>query len=362
MSLELILGGLLAVLVGLGIGLLLARRSVAHPSSPPPVDPRLDQALQALPHVHQELGSLRETVARLPSTDVVTSMRTELAELKSSFRDVNRKVPETFASDLQTLRDGFAQVTAKLEERAARAQEDRLRLQRIEAVVAGAQSRGAAGEIVLAEVFAQFPPEMGDTQFKVNGKTVEFALVLPNRKRLPIDSKWPAVKELELYQEATDPAEREDLLGRIEKAVSKKVEEVTKYIDPATTTNLAIAAIPDAAYFACRTAHIEAYRQRILLMPYSLTLPFLLHLYQLHLQFARSIDVENLDAYLSQVENSLDQFEQKLENSVERGATMVLNAYQELRQRIGQMRGSLAYLRQLPAERLASEQEPLLKE
>ena len=179
---------------------------------------------------------------------------------------------------------------------------NRAAIQNIEALLVGAQSRGNAGEVVLAKAFAQFPPDMAETQFKVNGKPVEFALVLPNRKRLAIDSKWPAMKKLEQYLAATEPKEREDQLVKIERAVSKKVEKVTKYIDPATTMNLGVAAIPDAAYFACRTAHIEAYRQRVLLMPYSLTIPLLLALYNLDMQLARSVDVEKLDAYLSQVE------------------------------------------------------------
>jgi hypothetical protein len=202
---------------------------------------------------------------------------------------------------------------------------------------------------------------MGDTQFKVNGKPVEFALVLPNKKRLPIDSKWPAGKELEQFAGATDPGVRADLLGRIEKAVLKKVDEVTKYIDPACTAPLAIAAIPDAAYFACRTAHIAAYQKRVLLMPYSLTIPFVLALYNLHLQFAHSVDLANLDGYLSQIDADLTAFQDKLENSVARGATMVENACQEMRQRIGQMRLTLTSLRQLPAEVSATEQEALFK-
>ena len=297
----------------------------------------------------------------LPTQDLVNALKAELGDLKTDFREVNRKVPETFSLDLQNLRDNLTRLTAELEEKKLRDQTAERALRKIEAVVAGGQSRGAAGEVVLAEVFAQFPPEMGDIQFKVNGKTVEFALVLPNGKRLPIDSKWPAVKELEQLDRAVDAGERQELLTRIEKVVLKKVEEVTKYIDPTTTASTAVAAIPDAAYFACRTAHIDAYRQRVLLMPYSLTLPFLLHLYNLHLQFARSVNMDNLDSYLSQLENHLDQFDQKLENSIERGATMVLNAYQELRQRIGQMRGALAYLRQQPSEALADQQKGLLK-
>jgi len=360
LSLEIFFAVFVAVLVGLGVGLLLARRPAASP--PPATDPRLDQVLALVPQLHQELGSLRGRVETLPSQDAVIGLKTELEELKTNLRDVNRKVPETLAADLRNSGDRLLALTSQIEERRTRDEQAERNLQRIVAVLAGAQSRGAAGETVLAEAFAQLPAEMGDVQFKVNGKTVEFALVLPNGKRLPIDSKWPAGKELEQFQQSADPAERADLLGKIEKAVLKKVDEVTKYIDPASTTNVAVAAIPDAAYFACRTAHIDAYRQRVLLMPYSLTLPYLLHLYTLHLQFARSVDLENLSAYLSQIESTLDQFDQKLENSVERGATMVLNAYQELRQRIGQMRGALAYLRQLPAGSLADKQESLLKD
>ena len=356
-SAEFIVIALLGVALGVAFGLLWARRSAAPLASPPEV--ALTQTLQKL---QQDVGGLRENVARLPSADAVGAVQRELAELKGGYRDVNKKVPETFAADMQNLRAGLVKVTAELEETRSRDQEAQRRMQKIEAVLGGAQSRGAAGEVVLAEAFSQFPPEMADTQFKVNGKPVEFALILPNQKRLPIDSKWPAAKELLQYAETSDEAARKELLEKIEKAVTKKVEEVTKYIDAATTTSLAVAAVPDAAYFACRTAHIEAFKQRVLLMPYSMTIPFLLALYNLHLQFARSVDQENLDAYLSQIEALLTQVEDKLENSVQRGATMVTNAYLELREWISQMRGTLSTLRGLPGASLAEKQQSLLKD
>jgi len=345
-SLELILVALLAIAAGVGVGLLLARRA-----APPPAavsDPAVNASLQGL---QRELGGLRENVAKLPSAS-------ELQALKERLQGVEGRVPTGLGESVDRLKETLTRLETDFKSRLAALQ----KIEKIEAVLTGAQSRGAAGEVVIAEALAQFPPEMAETQFKVNGKTVEFALVLPTKKRLAIDSKWPAVKELEEYSQAADPKAREELLGKVEKAVLKKVEEVTKYIDPATTMNLAVAAVPDAAYFACRTAHFDAYKQRVLLMPYSLTLPFLLALYNLHLQFARSVDIENLETYLSQLETYLGQFEEKLDNSVERGATMVLNAYQELRQRIGQMRGTLATLQQLPTESLAEKQQSLLKD
>ena len=355
MSAELIIIALLAAGLGLAVGLLFARRPAPLPPSVPGLDPRLEEALRALPGLRDELGGLKAHVGGLPSG-------AQIQGLKDRLDSVDAHVPSDLAGRVDQLKDTLTKVEIEFKARKETEERNRSAIEKIGAVLAGAQSRGAAGEVVLAEAFAQFPPEMGDTQFKVAGKVVEFALVLPNKKRLAIDSKWPAVKELELYASTTDVGERAQLLSKIEKAVSKKVQEVTDYIDPASTTTLAVAAIPDAAYFACRTAHIEAYRQRVLLMPYSLTVPFLLALYNLHLQFARSVELENLEGYLSQIEAYLSQFEEKLDNSVERGATMVLNAYQELRQRIGQMRGTLVTLRKQPTESLSHDQQPLLKE
>ena len=46
------------------------------------------------------------------------------------------------------------------------------------------------------------------SDFRVNGKVVEFGLVLPDGRRLPIDSKWTALAELEALDAATDPVVR----------------------------------------------------------------------------------------------------------------------------------------------------------
>ncbi len=303
----------------------------------------------------KDVGALKSLVEKLPSG-------VEVGGLAARVKAVETRLPSDLAGDMERLKGTLGSIDTEFRTRREFEEKNRAAIQKIEAVLVGSQSRGAAGEDVLAEAFAKFPPDMGDTQFKVGGKPVEFALILPNRKRLPIDSKWPAVKELEQLAVVEDERQRAELLAKIERIVLKKVEEVTKYIDAATTASFGVAAIPDAAYFACRTAHIDAYKQRVLLMPYSLTVPFLLALYNLHLQFARSIEQENLEAYLAQVDALLDQIDDTLENSVKRGATLINNAYLELRERISQMRGTLSTLRQLPTEALAEKQESLLKD
>jgi DNA recombination protein RmuC len=77
-------------------------------------------------------------------------------------------------------------------ERREREREFLERIKRVDEIIAGTTSKGISGEEILRETFKKLPPEMIERNFSVGGKRVEFALVLPNQKRIPIDSKWPA--------------------------------------------------------------------------------------------------------------------------------------------------------------------------
>src|SRR3990170_6724190 len=97
-SAEFIVIALLGVALGVALGLLWARRSAAPLASPP--EAALTQTLQKL---QQDVGGLRENVARLPSADAVGAVQRELAELKGGYRDVNKKVrSEEHTSELQS--------------------------------------------------------------------------------------------------------------------------------------------------------------------------------------------------------------------------------------------------------------------
>src|SRR5215831_17791727 len=98
----------------------------------------------------------------------------------------------------QTLLEGMRAVFVSRHQ----AEEDaRQSLRRLEAVLAGSPSRGAAAENILEETFRHLPPDMVRRNVWVNGKVVEFGLQLPGGKLLPIDSKWTssaALQELAL--------------------------------------------------------------------------------------------------------------------------------------------------------------------
>ncbi len=214
-------------------------------------------------------------------------------------------------------------------------------LRRLEAVIAGSSTRGAAGENILEEALRHLPPDMVQRNVWVKGKVVEFGLRLPGGKLLPIDSKWTSSSALEeIGLPDADPSRRPQLAASIEKEVEKRVREVSQYIDPATTAPFALAAVPDGAYAVCRAAFAEAHRRHVIIVGYSMALPYLLALYQLHLQFARSVDMENLQACLMDVDRQLDALEGVLENRLQRAVVMLSNAYTEGKQVSARIRAS----------------------
>ena len=220
-------------------------------------------------------------------------------------------------------------------------EEARASLKRLESVIAGSSSRGAAGEHILEEALRHLPPEMLQRNVWVGGKVVELALRLPGGKLLPMDSKWVSSVALEqLAAPGLDANRRAQLMGQVEREVERRVREVSQYIDPATTAPFALAVIPDAAYDVCRGAIVNAHNRHVMVVGYAMALPYLLTLYQLHLQFARSVDMEKLQSALIDIERQVDVLEGILENKVQRSLTVLQNAYTEGRQATAKIRAS----------------------
>jgi DNA recombination protein RmuC len=215
-------------------------------------------------------------------------------------------------------------------------------LRRLEAVVAGNPARGAAGENILEEALRHLPPDMVQRNAWIKGRVVEFALRLPGGKLLAIDSKWTSGAALEeAASPDLEPGRRLQLTNLIERDVERRAREVSQYIDPATTAPFALAVVPDGAYATCRAAFAEAHRRHVIIVGYSMALPYLLAVYQMHLQFARSVDMENLQACLMDVDRQLDALDGALEGKLQRALTMIGNTYQEGKQAVGRIRASV---------------------
>ncbi len=255
---------------------------------------------------------------------------------------------------LDGARRALEELRVRDQERRGTEAEQREVVRRLATVLAGGASKGRAGEHVLHEHLSQLPPGMLTSDFRVNGKVVEFGLVLPDGRRLPIDSKWTAPAELEALEAATDPLERDQCARAVEKAVVARTKEVAQYLDPAVTSPVAVAAVPDAVFSVLKRAHADAYRHGVVVVPYSNALPIVLFLYELVRRYGDAADVQ---ASLSEVGGVLDALEAIVENRFAKAATVIANGADEFRSQLGKARGSIA--RAHDAERTDGGSAPL---
>ena len=266
----------------------------------------------------------------------VGALKTTLQTVEGGQRDLSSSIKETqkLVDYIKTDYDSRKNIFEQLRES----------VQKMEGTISGIKRRGAAGENILQEILSSFPANMVARGFRIGGKEVEFALILSNEKAVPIDSKWAAQDLLHQLSREKDDNKRLGLANKIENEISKRTQEVSQYIDPARTVPWAVAAIPDAAYAVCKRAHLDAYKKGVVVIPYCLVLPYLLTLFNLHLQYAGSIDAQNLKHYLMDIKRQLEQMESTLENSIVRAVKMIDNAAGDYRQSIGSIRGSLINL------------------
>jgi DNA recombination protein RmuC len=332
------------VVVGGWLVFLWSRRRVASA----PADREVSLGLEHLLAEVGRLGRAQEHVRREVQEGRESSLR-DLAHATQGIR-----------GDLGETRRALAEVKAIEQSRGRQLDQAADSLRRLEAVVAGSSSRGQGGESVLARALGQLPPDMLEVNVAFEGKVVEFALRLPDGRLLPIDSKWTSVASLERLADTDEPAERRRLEEQVAREVRTRMRELAKYLDPERTLALAVLAVPDAAYAAAPEVNTDGYRQGVLIVPYSMALPYVLALYRLAARFGAAIDQDQLGARLRDVEVGLRRIEDELEGRLARGFVQIENARDAVRDHVREAQGAVRRL--LRAEDRATEGvDPALK-
>ena len=281
-----------------------------------------------------------EAVARLESRLEVQSAEMRRLADSGAGRDASG---EQLRDGIDAARRTLQELAVREQERGAAEVENREVVRRLASILAGGASKGRSGENFLREHLSELPPGMLVTDFRVGGKVVEFGLLLPDGRRLPIDSKWTATAELEALEAARESADLDNCGRAVERAVVARAREVAQYLDPSVTAPVAVAAVPDAAYAVLRRAHADAYTKGVIIVPYSSALPIVLFLYSLAQRFG---DIADVQSGLSEVAALLEAMDQVVENKFARAATMISNGADEFRSSLGKARGSIARARQ----------------
>jgi DNA recombination protein RmuC len=329
----------------------------------------LNKRPQAAPDISASIAVLSEKLSHIePVTQIASSVQVELRGLAERVLTVEHnqsavengiqrlglglaetstvatnltRTADSIRAELSRASEGLtdlrshARARQELEERTAES------IRRLEAIIAGTQSRGAAGENILEALFARLPADWQVRDFRVGDKFVEFGLRLPNNLVLPIDSKWSAPHLLEQLADCDDPEEAQRLKAQIESVTLSRAREVRKYLDPSLTVNFCVAAVPDAVFDLCGNVQVEMVRQNVVLVSYSMFVPYLLLIFQTVLKTSQNLDLEKLDAYLRTAQESIEALQEELEGRFSRAITMLGNSRSEMSIHLGRVRSGL---------------------
>ena len=303
---------------------------------------------QAIARQQESLrGQAQETGRGLQSletkvVETTAGARSGLAQTLGQVQEVLQanlvSAQATLHQEISQTRELLTQMKASEEIRETAVHEALQSLRRLEHVITGTKSRGTAGENILGGILAQLPPELREMNLTLNNKVVEFAFRLPNDKLLPIDSKWPSTATLEKLADTDDPEARRPLIEAIQSEVKKKVKEAAKYLDPERTIQLGVVVVPDAVFDLCLEAHVEAFKEGIVLVSYSQALPYLLSLLQVILRFSAKIDVARLSSALKTIGDALMKIEGEVEGRLSKSLTQLDNSRSELRTQLSRAR------------------------
>lgn len=318
-----------AVLLGVGVVVVLAAVLLLRRGG--------DRAgYQAWEAVAASLARLQDELARLSRSqeelrqDAQRGREASLLQLAEAAQGIRGEIGQA--------QRALAEVKALEQGRARQMDQAADSLRRLEAVVAGSSTRGVAGENILARALAQLPPDLLEVNVAFGSKIVEYALRLPGGRILPIDSKWTSAGSLERLDDQSPPQERKRLVEQVARDVRGRIRDMTKYLDPERTLSLGLLAVPDAVYAATPEAQSEGYREGVLVVPYSLALPYVLALYRLTVRFGCAVDTDQLAARLRGLEENLRRSAEEVEGRLSRSLVQLENSRQALRDELGDAR------------------------
>lgn len=301
-----------------------------------------------------ELSNIKKTTEEAKNNvdRFINDQTRDITKIKSDI-EKDMQDQERLLADFKVTKEKLLELKTEYDSRKVEESTGWKRLEKLENIIAGTQTKGRAGEAIVFEQLGKFPPEMMETNFSPGGnKVVEYALVLPDQKRLPIDSKFPA-RTLQRASELEETDQADKARKEVEDEIRRKVKEVSGYINPQVTTDIAICAIPDGAFKYCATALSSAYKyNRIIILSYSLLIPFLLVFYRFYLiQFqTHSVDIQKFLSQVSGLDKRIDEMGVILKNSIDRAISMLTNASSDFRDHLSAIKSSLSNIPTIESE------------
>lgn len=289
---------------------------------------RLEQAIEGIEKAWRdrtqiEEGHYAKTVQALQSArETLEGIRTLVTEANSNLRDGQQVIKgdlEKVQRDLAVTQENLMRVLGQVEilpglrEAVDRLEEE---MGRLTTSLLGRRS-GQVGEALVDEVLRPVPEGWIERNARLGDGEVEFALKLPGGYLIPLDSKFVAPEVLrDFEQNRKDEKKRQELERYLNAQVQRRAQEVAgRYLKDARVPGFGIAAVPDSVYGLCRDAiRSVAERHAIVLVPYTLLVPFVLSLYLIAQRLKLTVRVEEITQYLGFLQATLKETKRYLEN------------------------------------------------
>jgi DNA anti-recombination protein RmuC len=303
----------------------------------PQVAQQLQGALNALVQVQQALQDAQQTLSAQAQSDeqrhaqllsILQAASDALAGSGTLLREVSenlRSGQQRLSVELSELQKsvsvaketilGVAEqvgVLTALKETADRIENNINQLTRI---LTGRKS-GQAGERIVVELLGIVPEDWLERNIRLGRGQVEFAVKMPGGYLIPLDSKFVAPELVAQLENETSGKQQllEDAKKKLREKLQERAQEIGKYLTDPKVLGFGIAAVPDSVYDLCRDAFkTAAQSHRIVVVPYSLLLPFVLSLYLM----AQRLGISRLgetDQVIGTAITALEQAKQALEN------------------------------------------------
>lgn len=296
-------------------------------------DSQLQQALESLGRLDQTLSDISNELQTDRSTQTqryqalqnsLGEARKALAELRTSLGDMGdvlRNHNDQIAgklSELSKTLSAVKEVLSVVESQARHIEAMAQTLERIEDDVEQITSiflgrrGGRAAEQLVGDFLSILPKEWVLSRVRMEDGEVEYALAFPGGFLVPLDSKFVKPELIKLLEECEgDDHRRRELERQIRQAVPERAREITAYLNDRRALGFGIAAVPDPVYIICREIMgTVAERHQIVLVPYSMLVPFALSLYLMAQRLGIRSRIGDVEQALGAVITALNQANQ----------------------------------------------------
>jgi DNA anti-recombination protein RmuC len=218
-------------------------------------------------------------------------------------QQVTRQIEET----LKTLTRLEEKLRSTSDDQIARLEEE---IGRISDILRGRRG-GAAAERIVDELLSVFPEGWVEQKVHLGGGEVEFAVVLPGDYYVPLDSKFVGA---EILAEQDYEADQKNF-QKIQRNIREQAKKIVEYLSDPKVPGFGIAAVPDSVYAMCRSAIREvASKHQVVVVPYSLLVPFVLSLYLIAQRLGISVRSTDTSQLIGSARDALRRAREALEN------------------------------------------------